>query len=285
MNIKASKYILGTANLWSKYGQKSKFIDTKKSLQIINFAYKKNIKILDVSSNYPSFENLLKHIKFKKFKLSFKISSKEIKKLKNKKKIENYILNLFKKFKKYQIEYFLFHNFKDIFSQNSKKIFRVLKKLQKEKKIKYIGVSIYKKYEMLNVLKNKNINLIQIPLNVLNQDFNINNLTKLLKRKIQIHIRSIFLQGVLIDQKILSNKLKKNKKIKSWYKFLNKNKISSIQANLSFINQFKFVNKIIIGVRNKEQLKQILKTKLIKNKISFDQFKSNNPNLIDPRKW
>ena len=51
MKNNKNNYILGTANLWSKYGFKSKFIGSKQSISILKFSQKKNIKILNFSSS------------------------------------------------------------------------------------------------------------------------------------------------------------------------------------------------------------------------------------------
>ena len=80
MKNNKNNYILGTANLWSKYGFKSKFIGSKQSISILKFSQKKNIKILNISSSYPSFINIIKKFNLNKFKISFKLSNMILKK-------------------------------------------------------------------------------------------------------------------------------------------------------------------------------------------------------------
>ena len=50
MKINSAKLILGTANLCTKYGNKASYINETKSKNLLNFAYKKKVKILDISS-------------------------------------------------------------------------------------------------------------------------------------------------------------------------------------------------------------------------------------------
>ena len=77
------------------------------------------------------------------------------------------------------------------------------------------------------ITRQKKIDFVQLPYNVFNQTSSnkkiINNLKK---RNIEIHARSIFLQGTLLKEKInLPNKLKKLKKlIIIWKKWLEVNK-------------------------------------------------------------
>ena len=134
--------------------------------------------------------------------------------------------------------------------------------------------------------KNIKIDIVQVPFNVLDQRINQKKLINFIKLKnIKIHVRSIFLQGILIDKKIIPKKFKEFEELSNWHNFLKKNKLNSLTEIINFLSNFRFINKIVIGVKNKDQLKQILNTKIYKNKKNFDKFKSNNLRLIDPRKW
>ena len=133
----------------------------------------------------------------------------------------------------------------------------------------------------------KKIDFVQLPYNVFNQTSSnkkiINNLKK---RNIEIHARSIFLQGTLLKEKInLPNKLKKLKKlIIIWKKWLEVNKIDPIDACLNHALQNKKIDKIVIGFDSIDNFKEILKYK--RKKINLQRFKFNiDQNLLDLRKW
>jgi len=287
MKINKNKYILGTANLWTRYGFKSIFVNEKQSISLLKYSQKNNVKILDISSSYPSFKYIIKEANLKKFKISFKVSSADFKKKNFYNNFESFFYNLLKKLNVAKIEYFLFHNAKDILSDKNKKVLKHLKNLKKNKKIRYLGVSVYSNNDLLKILKkNIKIDVVQIPYNILDQRINQKKLLNFIKlKKIKIHVRSIFLQGILIDKKIIPKKFKKFKELSNWHNFLQSNKLNSLTEIINFLNNFRFINKIVIGVKNKDQLKQILNTKIYKNKKNFDKFKSNNLKLIDPRKW
>ena len=286
MKINSAKLILGTANLCTKYGNKAPYINEAKSKNLLNFAYKKKIKILDISSGYDCYKALVKQYNFKNWKISFKISKKNIDNLKTSIEVEDFIKNLLILFKKKKIEYFLFHNSKDIFSRKGKIIFDVLRKFKKINKIGKIGVSVYSNSEIIRLLKKYKINIIQAPFNIFDQRLNEIKLLKILKKqKIEIHARSIFLQGILIDKKLVSKKIFKFIEMHKWYDFLKKNNLNSISEILNFTNQHKFINKIIFGVRSTKQLKEILDTKIKDKKNNYSTFKIKKIKLIDPRKW
>ena len=68
--------------------------------------------------------------------------------------------------------------------------------------IKKFGVSVYSIYELENILKIFTPDIVQFPVNVFNQSFFEENLLKKLKKKkIELHARSIFLQGLLLKKK------------------------------------------------------------------------------------
>ena len=52
----------------------------------MNFAYKNNVKILDISSDYEIFNEDLKNFNYDKWKISFKITKKILLKMSSKKK-------------------------------------------------------------------------------------------------------------------------------------------------------------------------------------------------------
>ena len=83
------------------------------------------------------------------------MSSTDLKKSNFYNNFESFFYNLLNKLNVSKIEYFLFHNAKDILSDKNKKILKRLKILKKNKKIRYLGVSIYSNNDLLKILKKK----------------------------------------------------------------------------------------------------------------------------------
>ena len=121
-------------------------------------------------------------------------------------------------------------------------------------------------------------------------DQRLNN-TKILnflkKKKIEIHIRSIFLQGLLLIKR--NQRPKKFDKFidiwNSWHDWLEKKKIKPIEATLSYVLSFKKVDKIIVGVDNDRQLESIIKSLKILSAQPPNNLATNNKNLINPSMW
>ena len=166
-------------------------------------------------------------------------------------------------------------------------IYNTLQHLKSKKIIKKIGVSIYDYKFLKKILKNYQIDLVQAPLNVLDKRLiETGWLKKLKKQKVEVHARSLFLQGILLlkSEKLPKklNKLKNTwKKLEEWQKNNNKN---PLEMNLSLVKKYKLIDGFIIGFDSTEQFIEFLKLKNITNK-KLPEIKIKKPYLSNPLKW
>ena len=117
-------------------------------------------------------------------------------------------------------------------------------------------------------------------------------INKILENNIRIHIRSIFLQGLLLQ---VSEKWPKNinKSFLNHHVFYEKElfskNISFIDAAISFIKDLNFPELILFGVSSISEFEAINASwndkKSVKNKLDFKRFKWDIEADIDPRKW
>ena len=149
-----------------------------------------------------------------------------------------------------------------------------------------MGISVYTKKELDFVLKNYKIDIVNLPVSVANQEFcKKNYLLKLKKKNIEIHVRSIFLQGLLLSNyKFLPKRFKNNKFFLEWFNWLKINNYNSLEASLGFIKDIKYIKKIIIGVDSHHQLKMIVKAYNKRIRFNFKNF-SQSSILRNPSKW
>jgi aryl-alcohol dehydrogenase-like predicted oxidoreductase len=164
-----------------------------------------------------------------------------------------------------------------------------MNKLRKIKNIYYtkLGVSVYTPEEFLVCCKDKNIDFVQIPFNIIDYRWkNINFLNIKKKYHVQIHVRSIFLKGSLLKnfKKIPINKIDKNK-IKIIFKTILKKDQSMLDLCLNFILTKKWVDKVIIGFNSINQLKKILKLNYYKVKIDQTKFCFLPKKALMPKYW
>ena len=181
----------------------------------------------------------------------------------------------------------LIHNYKDLLGKYGKNYLLSLQELKRKKIIKKIGISIYDLQEIKKIWKFWKPDIVQVPFNPLdNRLLNSGWIDILKKFKVKIFVRSIFLQGLLINEHS-SFRINKNHKI-LLNKFKNwcfKNNISLIQACLHFVKQFKKIDYLVVGFNNYCQLREIIDVFKKKHIIVPRKFSTNKIDLIDPRKW
>ena len=284
------KIILGSAQFGDRYGisKDKNIIKKREAKNILKFSQKNNIICLDTADRYKGSIKILHKQNLKEWKISLKISSETISKLNTKKKFNNFFFKNLKKLNQKKFEYFLFHESQDLLTSKGEKVYEYLTILQKKGFINKIGVSAYSLNEMKKIIKNYKINVVQVPYNIFDQRLKESNLINTLKNmNIELHVRSIFLQGLLLlkKNKIPKKFLKWQDKFNLWYKFLKKNKTTALSECLNFVFSNKDIDKIVIGINSIDHLKEIVLLKKNFVKRNFETFKSKDVNLIDPRKW
>ena len=127
--------------------------------------------------------------------------------------------------------------------------------------------------------------VVQLPLNILDQRFLKPDIIRLIKKyNIKIYSRSIFLRGKILRDNQFKSRLV-NKKIELFKIWCEKKKIDRLEACISFVKKYNFINKIVVGFDNTEQLNKIIK--IIKKKKYYaitQKFRVKNIKLIDLRK-
>ena len=284
------KISLGTAQLGTKYGISNvssngmKLGDFKK---IIKYSLKNKINIIDTANAYFNSEKKIgKIVK----KLNCQKQLKIITKLHNlrnipSKQIEKEIINKCKKsIKKLKIKKLyavLIHDIRDLKSTKSKMIFNSFLKLKKIGLVQKIGFSSYEINDLNKYIVKYKFDIIQFPFNIFDQRI-LKKKTQMIlkKRKIEVHIRSIFLQGLLLlPYDKVPSKLKDSYPIlKKWHTYLNEQRVENLDACLKFISNYNFFKQFYDVV---EKYNNVKKKKIF---VDFKKFRVNT-NIINPSKW
>ena len=285
-----NKIILGSANFDQIYGIKKNFIKKSEIKKLFDLAIKSEIKIIDTSPLYNESEKIIGLLNNNRFKIISKIpkTPKTIKKENIQKWLKQNVMISLKNLKIKKFECLLIHNANSLLCKNGDEIYKGIRNMKINGFTNKIGVSIYDFNILDKILKKFKFNLIQAPFNILDQRLVEEGwLKKLKKRKIEVHVRSIFLQGILLlKHNLLPKKLKKlNKKLMVLKNWLKKNKFSSLQVCLSFVLNQRQLDGVVIGYNSTNQLNQILKLKKIPNNFSLPNLNIKDKKLIDPRKW
>jgi len=285
-----NKIILGSANFNQLYGIKKNFIKKSEIKKLFDLALKNKIKTIDTSPLYDKSEKIIGLLNNNRFKIISKIPKppKNIKRENIKKWLKQSVMISLKNLKIKKFECLLLHNANSLLCKNGDEIYKGIRNMKINGFTSKIGVSIYDFNVLDIILKKFKFNLIQAPFNILDQRLVEKGwLKKLKKRKIEVHARSIFLQGILLlkHNQLPKKLIKLSKKLMVWENWLKKNKFSSLQVCLSFVLNQRQLDGIVVGFNNTNQLNQILKLKQIKNNFSLPNLNIKDKKLIDPREW
>ena len=285
-----NKIILGSANFDQIYGIKKNFIKKSEIKKLFDLALKNKIKTIDTSPLYNKSEKIIGLLNNNRFKIISKIPKppKNIKRENIKKWLKQNVMISLKNLKIKKFECLLLHNANSLLCKNGDEIYKGIRNMKINGFTSKIGVSIYDFNVLDKILKKFKFNLIQAPFNILDRRLVEKGwLKKLKKRKIEVHARSIFLQGILLlkHNQLPKKLIKLSKKLMVWENWLKKNKFSSLQVCLSFVLNQHQLDGIVVGYNNTNQLNQIIKLKQIKNNFSLPNLNIKDKKLIDPREW
>ena len=286
------KIIIGTAQFGQNYGISNKFGKTNYKVvkEILSYAKKKKVLYLDTSSEYGDAESVLGKADLKNYKVITKFTPKDF--YKNKVDIKKTIINkLIESRKKLQVKKIyavLLHNSEFILKNKGNEIYNSLKFAKKVGLISKFGYSIYSFSNLVKLCEKYRPDMVQCPYNIFDRRLVNQGGIKYMKRhRIEIHVRSVFLQGLLLMplKDIPSYFLEWKNLFKEWNNWLLENKSDPLQSCLNFVLKTKGIDKVVIGVNDLNQLKQILKTSVKKKIVVPKNIQSTNKNLIYPSLW
>ena len=286
-----SRIALGTAQFGLDYGisNSSGKVKKKETVSLIKLAKDYNINTLDTAKVYGESEKILGELDVAHFNIITKLPPipKDIRNMRL--FVNNSIKDSLKKLKTSKVYGLLLHKSSDLLEANGNELFQAISDLKSKGIVKKIGISIYDPAELEKIFSTFKIDIIQIPINIIDRRiYNTGWLKKLYEANIEIHARSIFLQGLLLlPKKKIPAKFKRWSNLTDkWHFKLEEKKNSALQICLSFIFSMPYIKYIILGVENTNHLKNIISTKLVKiNNKDWQFIECDDENLINPSNW
>lgn len=286
--------ILGTVQFGTDYGITNKQGKTpiEEVKNILSLFVDKDGSAIDTAPSYGNAESILGGIGVENFDLITKTQhfTKDIIDEQDIAFLYETVESSLKALNVKKLKAILIHNVNDCYKSGIDKVFNALLHLKKLGTVEQIGASIYEVRDIEQIVKlNFPIDVIQIPMNVLNQSVvNSGWLSKLKERDVEIHARSIFLQGLLLAD-IDSLNSEQKEALECYFNELQIHNLSKLEGALLYINQIEEIDKVLIGVNNSQHLNSILEAKYkiqkIEHIIDFKKFAINNKKIIDPRRW
>lgn len=294
--INLPKLCLGTVQLGLPYGiNNSRGKPTSaETAQILNYAIKNGIGAFDTSPGYGESEKILgNHLKDRQ-DIIF-ISKVPPINWQNKSSLILRIIDValeetLKDLHLKKLPVYLFYSLADAINREMLTL-QHLRQLKKQGLIGQIGVSVYEPFEALGALKIEDLEVIQIPTNLIDKRFIKNGfLSKAAKAKKTVLVRSVFLQGLFFKKTLpahLSAFKPYQNKIR---KICTDHKIKVNELALRYALSLKGVTSVLIGLESSEQIKENVAVasrgpldKTVLNKIN--KMGSAPEEIINPSLW
>lgn len=287
------KLVLGTVQFGINYGinnHQGKPSDSSIK-SILDKAYTSGVSLLDTAEAYGDAQERigLYHNKYgSKFKIITKFSP-SVKKFPH--NISERVLNDIKILNIDSLYSYMFHSFND-FNDYFNKFEKDLYQLKEKGLIQKLGVSLYTNEEIEKVLEFDNIDLIQIPYNLLdNSNKRSEILIKVKQKGVEVHTRSAFLQGLFFKplSELKGNLILAKPYLSEIKKIITKNNISIGELAINYCVGNKNIDNVIIGVDSVEQLN--INLNWIKLSINeklidlIDKINVKEEKLLNPSKW
>jgi len=232
--------------------------------KIIAFAEEKGIEVLDTASSYGDSEIVLGKVlptqhcfrivtKTPIFKTN-QITPRDASILKSTLELS------LKRLRLCRVYGLLVHHVDDLLVPGGRLLIDEMQKLITSGLVEKMGVSLYTGEQIDQILELFTPDIIQLPVSVFDQRLiESGHLKKLKNKGVEIHARSIFLQGLLlIEPELIPPYFESFSTHFSLYsQFLEMNNLSRLQAALMFVLRMEELDTVLVGVSCTKDLKEI----------------------------
>jgi aryl-alcohol dehydrogenase-like predicted oxidoreductase len=283
------KLALGTAQFGQPYGIASPQpqIPYLESKLIIDYSASQGMTLLDTAMGYGDSEARLGEIGVDDWKIVSKLP--EVPDVEN---ITIWIFNAVKssleKLKVESLYGLLLHRPTQLLGIKGPEIYAALQRLKAEGFVQKTGVSIYGPDELEGFFAVGEFDLVQSPLSVLDRRLITSGwLAKLADRGVEVHARSVFLQGLL-----LMSADQRPQKFDRWsglwdryQEWITVSGLSPLEACLSYALAIPQIQQVVVGVNGLDHIKEILQADTNPAPIWSPALATVDEELLNPSAW
>ena len=255
---------------------------------ILNISKLNNINIIDTAMSYGHSEQALGKNDLSDFKIITKLP-KIPEKIGN---VHDWVIeklkNSMNKLNVNKLYCLMLHRPEQLTENDPINLLKTLKYLKDTGLVTKIGISIYSPRNLDYLSQLDEFDIVQCPISVLDRRMIESGWLDLLKaKKIEIHVRSCFLQGLLLmnENELPKNFAKWNPIWQKWNHWQNENNCSALKGCLSFVKNIDNIDNIVVGVDSQKQLKEIIDSYNSSYLYKFPDISSTSENLINPSLW
>ena len=283
-----NRIVLGGAQLGLPYGimNGGETLSREEVARILDTAAGHGIDAIDTAIAYGQSESVIGETAQNRFKIISKLPPIPLDVSNVSQWVRTQVDASLSRLKCTSLDALLLHRSQDLTDAHGAELYAAINSLKVEKIIQRFGVSIYTPDELNGIIGTFDIDVVQAPLNVFDRRI-LGVIDQLTALNIEVHVRSVFLQGVLI-----AKPENRPQRFQPWSdhfarfdEWVLSSGVSAMACCLGFALQQSGVAKLVIGTTSPESLTEIM-TSIPNMKLEVPaDLQSSSEQLIDPRVW
>lgn len=284
------KLALGTVQFGLPYGvanQQGQVTETEVN-SILNLASANGVNTLDTAIAYGESEKVLGKMPLNDFEIITKLPSVPDDCRDVLGWVEQELEASFLRLNVSSVNGLLLHRPEQLTGKVGRQLYQALQQKKQEGIVKRIGISIYSPDELNDLTDKFHFDLIQAPLNIIDRRLQESGwLKKLSLSGTQIHVRSVFMQGLLL----MSSAARPEKFNRwpslwaTWDEWLKTTGLTPLQACLRHALAIPEIEKVVVGVDSAKQLSEILNASKGDCPLIPADLASSDIKLLNPSLW
>jgi aryl-alcohol dehydrogenase-like predicted oxidoreductase len=280
--------VVGSANFGAKYGAKNCQVSRPDAFKIIQEVSKRDDVFIESSESYPGAEKIIgEALGTKKFeKIIIKISPNSFSSESSFiEAVENSLCNL-NQSKVYAV---MLHGVGDSLGKSKSAIQAGISKILHEGLSEKVGVSCYSISEVIETKAAfPGLGIYQLPENIVDtRKYSSKELRELSAAGVIFQVRSIFLQGLLLDARLtLDSRFQETEKLQREIKTLAESQdMDSAELCLRYALSIDWASQFVLGLESYENFQRNLEImENVRPDVSFEVAQGSDF-LVDPRNW
>lgn len=180
----------------------------------------------------------------------------------------------------------LLHRSQQLLGPSGQELYMALQELKESGRAQKVGVSIYDPSELEVIAKSFRLDLVQAPFNLVDRRLHSSGWLQRLKGLgIEVHTRSVFLQGLLLMPTPPTKFASWSDLWHRWQKWLKENELNAVEACLGFPLAFPEIDRVIVGADSLNQLAEIIDATNSALQLGWPDLQCEDENLINPSRW
>lgn len=281
---------LGTAQFGMNYGiaNQSGQVSQDEVVRILALARSEGIDTLDTAMDYGSSETCLGECGVTGFNIITKLSALPDEVTDVEGWVRGKVQACLQRLRVSAVRGLLLHRPHQLSGPQGPQLARALQGLKADGLVEQLGVSIYSPVELSCVLDACPIDVVQAPFSLVDRRLHTSGwLQKLHDAGVEVHVRSAFLQGLLLMPRAgIPGKFEPWAPTwDAWHAWLARHDVSAVQACLGFVRSFAQIHRIVAGVDSLGQFQQLLSSTHGDTHVDWPAIGVDDETLVNPSKW